>query len=137
MNYIHESSLAKVMRWIFLIALCLALFCSGCIEQKGSSSQSDGNALDKSAEKLTVTISSPKPGEILQGNEDVLFDAVVDHGKAPLSFRWSSSIDGELSTSREFRQKASRLIKGSHVIILKVTDADGNSAQGSVLIEVM
>jgi hypothetical protein len=125
------------MRWIFLIALCLALFCSGCIEQKGSSSQSDGNALDKSAEKLTVTISSPKPGEILQGNEDVLFDAAVYQGKAPLSFRWSSSIDGELSTSREFRQEASRLNKGSHVIILKVTDADGNSAQGSVLIEVM
>jgi hypothetical protein len=125
------------MRWIFLIALCFALFCSGCIEQKGSSSQSDGNALDKSAEKLTVTISSPKPGEILQGNEDALFDAAVYQGKAPLSFRWSSSIDGELSTSREFRQKASRLNKGSHVIILKVTDADGNSAQGSVLIEVM
>jgi len=115
----------------------LPFFVQGVSNRRVAPPKSDGNALDKSAEKLTVTISSPKPGEILQGNEDFLFDAAVDHGKAPLSFRWSSSIDGELSTSREFRQKASRLNKGSHVIILKVTDADGKSAQGSVLIEVM
>jgi hypothetical protein len=88
-------------------------------------------------EKTTVTITSPKAGEILQGNKDVCFDAAVSAGKAPLSYRWSSSIDGELSTSRKFMQNPSRLSKGGHVIILKVTDEAGSSAQGSVLIEVM
>ena len=125
------------MKWILLIALCLVLFCAGCLEQKDSTTKSGSNAADKSAEKLTVTITSPKAGEILQGNKDVSFDAVVSAGKAPLSYRWSSSIDGELSTSRKFMQNPSRLSKGGHVIILKVTDAAGNSAQGSVLIEVM
>jgi hypothetical protein len=73
----------------------------------------------------------------MQGNKDVSFDAQVNEGKAPLSYRWSSSIDGELSTSRKFMQNPSQLSKGSHVIILKVTDATGTSGQGSVLIEVM
>jgi len=73
----------------------------------------------------------------LQGNKDVSFDAVASAGLAPISYRWSSSIDGELSTSRKFMQNPSRLSKGGHVIILKATDAAGTSAQGSVLIEVM
>ncbi|MHB8118350.1 MAG: PKD domain-containing protein [Methanothrix sp.] len=125
------------MKWVFLIALCLVLFSAGCLEQKDSFAQSDTNSGEKSPEKLTVTITSPKAGEILQGNKDVSFDAVVSKGKSPLSYRWSSSIDGELSTSRKFMQNPSRLSKGGHVIILKVIDAAGNSAQGSVLIEVM
>ena len=125
------------MKWVFLIALCLVLFSAGCLEQKDNFAQSGTNSEEKSPEKLTVTITSPKAGEILQGNKDVSFDAVVSEGKTPLSYRWSSSIDGELSTSRKFMQNPSRLSKGGHVIILKVTDAAGSSAQGSVLIEVM
>jgi hypothetical protein len=113
------------------------LFCAGCLEQKDSTANNGGDTADKRAEKLTVTITSPKAGEILQGNKDFTFDAVVSAGKAPLSYRWSSSIDGELSTSRKFMQNPSRLSKGGHVIILKVTDAAGSTAQGSVLIEVM
>jgi len=124
------------MKWILAVAICLAIFCSGCVEQKESSSQNGINAAEKSAEKLTVTINSPNAGEILQGKKDVSFDAVVS-GKEPLSYRWSSNIDGELSTSRKFMQDPSRLSKGGHVIILKVTDGAGTSAQGSVLIEVM
>jgi len=125
------------MKWVFLIALGLVLFCAGCLEQKDNFAQSGTNSGEKSPEKLTVTITSPKAGEILQGNKDVSFDAVVSAGKAPLSYRWSSSIDEELSTSRKFMQNPSRLSKGGHVIILTVTDAAGSSAQGSVLIEVM
>lgn len=125
------------MKWVFLIALCFVLFSAGCLEQKDNSAQSGTNSEKKGPEKLTVTITSPKAGEILQGNRDVGFDAVVSKGKTPLSYRWSSSIDGEISTSRKFMQNPSRLSKGGHVIILKVTDAAGNSAQGSVLIEVM
>ena len=125
------------MKWVFLIALCLVLFSTGCLEQKDNFAQSGTNSEEKSPEKLTVTITSPKAGEILQGNKDVSFDAVVSKGKTPLSYRWSSSIDGELSTSRKFMQNPSRLSKGGHVIILKVTDAAGSSAQGSILIDVM
>jgi hypothetical protein len=125
------------MKWVFLIALCLVLFSAGCLEQKDNFAQSGTNSEEKSPEKLTVTITSPKAGEILQGNKDVSFDAVVGKGKTPLSYRWSSSIDGELSTSRKFMQNPSRLSKGGHVIILKVTDVAGSSAQGSILIDVM
>ena len=125
------------MKWIVLIALCLVLFCAGCLEQEDSTTDDGGNAADKSAKVPTVTITSPKAGEILQGNKDVSFDAVASAGLAPISYRWSSSIDGELSTSRKFMQNPSRLSKGGHVIILKATDAAGTSAQGSVLIEVM
>jgi hypothetical protein len=125
------------MKWILAGAICFAFICSGCVEQKDSSTQSGTNSADKNLEGLTVNITSPKAGEILQGNKDVSFDAVVSAGKAPLSYRWSSSIDGELSTSRKFMQNPSRLSKGGHVIILKATDAAGSSAQGSVLIEVM
>jgi len=125
------------MKWILAVAICFAFICSGCVEQKDSSTQSGTNSADKNVERLTVNIASPKAGEILQGNNDVSFDAVVSAGKAPLSYRWSSSIDGELSTSRKFMQNPSRLSKGGHVIILKATDAAGSSAQGSVLIEVM
>ena len=125
------------MKWVFLIALCLVLFSAGCLEQKDNFAQSGTNSEKKSPEKLTVTITSPKAGEILQGNKDVSFDAVVSKGKTPFSYRWSSSIDGELSTSRKFMQNPSRLSKGGHVIILKVTDEAGSSAQGSILIDVM
>jgi hypothetical protein len=125
------------MKWIVLIALCLVLLGAGCLEQKDSTTNDGGNAADKSVKVPTVTINSPKAGEILQGNKDVSFDAVVSAGQAPISYRWSSSIDGELSTSRKFMQNPSRLSKGGHVIILKATDAAGTSAQGSVLIEVM
>jgi hypothetical protein len=123
------------MRWIILIAVCLVIFGAGCLEQKDGTANGGSNT-DKSAKVPTVTITSPKAGEILQGNRDVSFDAVAS-GKEPLSYRWTSSIDGELSTSRKFNQKPSRLSKGGHVIILKVTDSSGVSAQGSVLIEVM
>lgn len=125
------------MKWILLIALCLLLFGAGCLEQKDSTTNAGGNVADKSAKEPTVTITSPKAGEILQGNKDIVFDAVVSAGQAPISYRWSSSIDGELSTSRKFMQNPSRLSKGGHVIILKVTDGSGNTAQGSVLVEVM
>jgi hypothetical protein len=122
------------MKWIILIVMCLVLLCAGCLEQKNGTA--GGGAADKSVKVPTVTITSPKPGEILQGNKDVTFDAITS-GKEPLTCSWTSNIDGELSTSRKFGQSPSRLSKGGHMIILKVTDAFGTSAQGSVPVEVM
>jgi hypothetical protein len=123
------------MKWIILIAMCIVLLCAGCLDQKNGT-DSGVSAGDKSVKVPTVTITSPKPGEILKGNKDVTFDAVTS-GKEPLTYSWTSNIDGELSTSRKFAQNPSRLSKGGHMIILKVTDAYGTSAQGTVPVEVM
>ncbi len=127
------------MKWMILIALCFALLAAGCVEQKsGTSSVKTGTtAADQARENLTVNITSPKAGEILQGKDDFSFASTVSGGKRPLSFVWSSSIDGVLSTSQSFQLNPSKLGKGGHVIILKVTDASGSSAQGSVQIEAM
>jgi hypothetical protein len=127
------------MKWMIIIALCVALLSAGCVEQKSetSSVKSGITTADNSRENLTVNITSPKAGDILQGNSDVSFASTVSGGKMPLSFVWSSSIDGVLSTSQSFQLNPSKLSKGGHVIILKVTDASGTSAQGSVLIEAM
>ena len=126
------------MKWMIIIALCLALLSAGCVEQKSeTNSVKTGTTADKARENLTVNITSPKAGDILQGNNDFSFASTVSGGKSPLSFVWSSSIDGVLSTSQSFQLNPSKLGKGGHVIILKVTDASGNSVQGSVLIEAM
>jgi hypothetical protein len=127
------------MKLMLIAALCLVLLSAGCVEQKSDANivKGDTAAGDKSPEKMTVTITSPKAGEILQGNEGVSFDATVSGGKRPLSYEWSSSIDGKLSSSQSFKKDPSKLSKGGHVIILKVTDASGSSQQGSVLIEVL
>lgn len=93
--------------------------------------------MEENTEKLIVTITSPSAGEILHGNREVTFDGAAKGGKEPYSYSWSSNIDGALSTKSSFRQNPSRLGKGHHNIILTVTDAHGNSGQGSVLIEVM
>lgn len=122
-----------------MIALCFALLSAGCVEQKSVTNnvKSGNTTVDKAQENLTVNIISPKAGEILQGNNDISFASNVSGGKKPLSYRWSSSIDGELSTSQSFQLNPSKLSKGGQVIILKVTDASGSSVQGSVLIEAM
>ena len=125
------------MKWI-IIALGLVLLSAGCVEQNsGTDVKSGTTSTDKSQESLTVTITCPRAGEILKGDEDVSFGAAVSGGKRPLSYKWISNIDGELSTSQSFKLNPSKLSKGGHAIILKVTDASGNSEQGTILIEVM
>ncbi len=127
------------MKWMIIIVLCLALLSAGCVEQKSETNvvKNSTATTDRAREDLTVTITSPKSGEILQGNKDVSFTSNVSGGKTPLSFVWSSSIDGKLSTSQSFQLNPSKLSKGGHVIILTVTDASCSSAQGTVLIQVM
>jgi len=84
-----------------------------------------------------VTITSPIPGQILQGNEDVNFKATAKGGKEPYTYSRNSNIDGVLSTESSFLQNPSNLIKGHHTIILMATDARGITSQGCVTIEVM
>jgi len=127
------------MKWMIIIALCLALLSAGCVEKNSETNGAKNSTAttDKARDDLKVTITSPKAGEILQGDKDVSFASDVSGGKKPLNFVWSSSIDGELSTSQSLELNPSKLSKGGHVIILTVTDASGSSAQGTVLIEAM
>ena len=120
------------MRRVLLIMVCLALF-SGCIEQKEDLAQSE----DKIPDKVTVTINSPSGAQILQGDKEVLFEARAVGGKGPYSYRWSSNLDGELSTRDSFRCRPSDLAKGRHTIIVEAKDANGVSGRGSVQVNVM
>jgi hypothetical protein len=119
------------MRGIFLVIICLVLLC-GCIEQKDT-----GGSAEKSSGKVIVTISSPADGQLLKGDKEILFEASAEGGKGPYAYRWSSNINGELSTKNSFRQNPSDLAKGRHMIIVAAKDANGISGQGSVQINVM
>jgi PBP1b-binding outer membrane lipoprotein LpoB len=128
------------MKGILLVAICIALLFAGCVEKKDSidkSSTTPVGSADKVSDKIIVTITSPKAGEILQGNKDVSFDSMVEGGQGPYTYKWISNIDGVLSTSTSFRQNPSKMGKGGHMIVLKVTDARGNSGEGSVMIDAM
>ncbi len=129
------------MNRLLLVAICFAVLCTGCVEQKDSINNNPGQnsvkATEESAEKLTATIASPTSGEILSGTKETDFDAIVEGGKEPYAYKWSSNIDGVLSTSKSFRQNPSRLSKGQHFIILNVMDANGTFAEASVIIQVM
>lgn len=125
------------MKGLLLIAICLVLLAAGCIGPKDSGSKNSIKTAEGSEENLIVTISSPKAGEILEGNDDISFSANVKGGKGPYTYSWSSNIDGVLSTKNSFRCNPSKLSKGHQMIILKATDANGLPGQGSVLIEVM
>ncbi len=122
------------MKRLFIVLICLVLF-SGCIEQKDSGEK----ALDNGAgtgldEQITVTISSPRPGEVLKGDNDVSFEGTAKGGNGPYSYSWSSNRNGALSTKSSFSQNPSKLGKGQHTIILTVTDSNGRSGKGSVII---
>ena len=116
------------MKRVLFVALVLTLICAGCIEKKSN----DG----KSAENLSVTITSPKGG-VLSGDEEVKFDAIVNGGRSPYTYSWSSNIKGILSSSKSFSVKPSKLTSGRHIIILTVTDANGNSTQASTMIDMV
>ena len=122
------------MRLLILILsmICLAVL-SGCIEQE----KDIARPAEESRERVTVAISSPSSGQILKGDGAVLFEAEAKGGKEPYAYRWSSNLNGELSTKASFRQNPSDLAKGRHMIIASVKDANGISGQGSVQINVM
>jgi len=94
-----SQSVNSTMKRVLLIMTCFALLCAGCVEQKSGVGQSKA---DQSAEKLTASITSPGSGQILTGNKEISFDAVVKGGKEPRTYSWSSNIDGVLSTSSSF-----------------------------------
>ncbi|MDD4161964.1 MAG: PKD domain-containing protein [Methanothrix sp.] len=125
------------MKRLLLVTICIVLLATGCVEQKDAGGKDTTKATGESMEKLILTVTSPRAGEILQGNNDVNFDASVSGGKGPYTYRWSSNIDGTLSAKKSYRQTPSKLSKGEHNLILEVIDASGRSTQASVIIQVM
>jgi hypothetical protein len=122
------------MKRLLLVLVCLVLL-SGCIEQKEDKGKVATNeAGSGSDDKITVTISSPRPGEILKGDQDISFEATAKGGKEPYAYSWSSNINGALSKKNSFLQNPSKLGKGQHTITATVTDANGRSGRGSVRI---
>jgi hypothetical protein len=47
---------------------------------------------------------------------------------------WFSNMDGLLSTESSFTRSSSKLPKGEHYIMIKVTDASGNSSEATALV---
>jgi hypothetical protein len=97
---------------------------AGCIEEDGA------------AEPLQVTVTSPSTGSVLSGEGAVKFGCDVCGGRGPYSYRWTSNIDGPLSSSKSFTLRPSELRKGNHMIIVGVADSSGKEVQGSTSIRV-
>lgn len=131
------------MKLIIIMAVFLVLFSAGCMEKEDSGGDSAKDSTGASPaeadsyEELKVTITSPGAGQIIQGDEDMSFAGSAEGGKGDLSYEWSSSIDGKLSSSESFELNPADLEKGGHIIILKATDESGRTGQGSVQVEVM
>lgn len=136
------------MKKLVFAMLVLALLCAGCVDKGGKDSTGKDTAGNASAKavaagtgagdnQLFASITSPNHGDILAGNKDFNFAADVKGGKGPYTYSWTSNIDGLLSSEKSFSQNPSKLSKGEHTLIFKVTDSTGSSAQSSVLIRVM
>jgi hypothetical protein len=113
-----------------LFVICLCLLCAGCVDQKGDKSKISSSA----KEPLSITVTSPPSGAIISGNKDIKFESFAKGGDKPYDYRWFSNMDGLLSTESSFTRSASKLHKGEHYIIIKVTDASGNSSEATALL---
>ncbi|MEM2869597.1 MAG: CARDB domain-containing protein [Thermoplasmata archaeon] len=84
---------------------------------------------------VVAIIDSPLDGQVFEANQEIRFSASSSSGPPGcyLSYLWSSSISGPLSTEREFSR---RLPFGNHTISLRVTDDKERSATAYVNITV-
>jgi hypothetical protein len=83
----------------------------------------------------SAVITSPLPNTKFKANEEIYFSAEdsFDLDNEPLSYSWSSDIDGTLSNNKSFYRKLSA---GTHLITLTVTDGtDTNYEQITIIVE--
>jgi len=116
---------------LICLAVCIVAGCSDQGEDE-KAGPSDGEV-----STLKVSITSPATGSVLSGDEAVNFNGEVEDGKKPYSYRWSSSLDGTLSTEKSFAMPPSEMSKGGYVVILMVTDGSGSSSQASITVTVL
>ena len=117
------------MNQLAMLALCLCLLCAGCVDHQGG-----GNKNSTKVETLSVAITSPESGAIITGDKDIKFESEVKGGNKPFVLEWYSNLDGILSTESSFTRRSSQMQKGEHYIILKVTDASGNTSEATCLL---
>jgi len=116
---------------LICLAACLIAGCSdqGEDEKTGPS--------DEEVSELEVSITAPATGSVLSGDEAVKFNGEAVGGEKPYSYRWSSSLDGTLSTERSFAKPPSEMSKGRYVVVLTATDSSGTSGQASITVTVL
>lgn len=124
---------AKIVSLLICIAACIVAGCSDQGEEEKATVQSE----DESISKLAVAITAPATGSVLSGERAIKFDSEVEGGKKPYSYRWSSSLDGTLSTEKSFAKPPSEMSKGRYTIILTVTDGAGASGQASITVTIL
>ncbi len=95
----------------------------------------------ESAAAPQATIVSPTPGAKIMPGQSLILTGTVSGGQAPLTFQWSSSVDGELGAGPTLT------IPGLHsdvhggnpqpnIIYLLVTDANGQQSTATVNVTV-
>jgi hypothetical protein len=117
------------MNQLALFALCLCLLCAGCVDHRSGVSKTTAKV-----ETLSVAITSPESGAIITGDKDIKFESAVKGGNKPYVYVWSSNLDGILSIESSFTRRSSQMQKGEDYIILKVTDASGNTSEATCLL---
>jgi hypothetical protein len=117
------------MNRLAMFALCLCLLCAGCVDHQGSGTKNSAKV-----ETLYVAITSPESGATITGDKDIKFESAVKGGNKPYVFGWSSNLGGILSTESSFTRRSSKMQKGEHYIILRVTDASGNTSEATCLL---
>ncbi len=127
-----KSNFSKAISLLICLAACLV---AGCSDQGEGEKASQPE--DESVSELVVAITAPSTGSVLSGDEAVKFDGDVTGGKMPYSYRWSSSLDGTLSTEKSFQKSPSEMSKGRYVVILTVTDGAGANSQASITVTVL
>ncbi len=128
-----NSNFLKAISLSICISACLSVGCTDKSEEETAAGQYE----DEPISKLAVAIKAPATGSVLSGDEAVKFDGEATGGKAPYSYRWSSSLDGTLSTKKSFAKLPSDMSKGRYTIILTVTDGAGSSGQASITATVL
>ena len=122
---------AKIISLLVCLAACLV---SGCTDQ---GEDEKAGPSDESISELAVAITAPATGSVLSGDKAVSFDGEATGGKKPYTYRWSSSLDGTLSTESSFAKPPSEMSKGRYVVILTVTDGAGTCGQASITVTVL
>jgi hypothetical protein len=126
-----NANFSKAASLLICLAACLV---AGCSDQNEGEKASQS---EESVSELVVAITAPSTCSVLSGDKAVSFEGEVEGGKKPYSYRWSSSLDGTLSTERSFVKSPSEMSKGRYVVILAVTDGVGASSQASITVTVL
>ncbi len=79
---------------------------------------------------IDASINSPANNTSVQQGEDISFTINYPRGVWPFTYSWTSNLDGEINTEKDFN--INKLSVGSHTITITVTDAKGNIGSDTI-----